>query len=144
MPAGGDVGDFHVSPDSARVVYFADQQANDVFDAWTVPIDGGTPIRLRPFATLAGSDVLATATGPLISPDSERVVFHANFSDLGYWELWSARVDGTGAIVQLTEATAASHDVFGSRFSPDSSRVLYFGYQQDSVASGRYSVPSAG
>ncbi|MBP9144996.1 MAG: hypothetical protein KBI44_10970 [Thermoanaerobaculia bacterium] len=144
LPAGGDVLSLKISPDSTRVVYVADQQANDVFDAWTVPIAGGTPIRLRPFVTLAGSGVLDTPSGPSISPDSERVVFHANFSDLDYWELWSARVDGTGGIVQLTEATAASHNVFGNRFSPDSSRVLYFGYQQDNVTTELYGVPSAG
>ena len=30
LPAGGDVGDFHISPDSSRVVYFADQQTQEV------------------------------------------------------------------------------------------------------------------
>ena len=107
LPADGDVSRFRISPDSSRVVYYADQQTADE-DAWTVPIDGGTPIRLRPFVTLAGSRVLYGQDTPLISPDSERVVFYANFSNLAYFDLWSARLDGTGGIVRLTETTAAN------------------------------------
>ena len=144
LPAGGDVSRLRISPDSARVIYYADQQMNDVEDAWTVPIDGGTPTRLRPFVTLAGSRVLYGQETPIISPDSERVLFYANFSNLAYFDLWSARVDGTGGLVQLTETTADLTDVTNPGVSPDSSRVLYFRFLNDNLVQELYSVPSAG
>lgn len=142
LPPGGDVGEFRISPDSTRVVYFSRQQNIDQ-DAWSVPIDGGTPIRLRPFITAAGSRVIHGQDTPLISPDSERVVFYANFSNLDYFDLWSARLDGTGGIVRLTERTAADHGASLPSFSPDSSRVVYL-FQQPDGTQELYSVPSAG
>ena len=144
LPAGGDVSHLRISPDSTRVIYYADQQADDVFDAWTVPIDGGTSIRLRPFVTLNGSRVLHGQETPLISPDSERVLFYANFSNLAYFDLWSARVDGTGGIVQLTDTTADLTSVIVPGISPDSSRVLYFRYLSDNLIKDLYSVPITG
>lgn len=144
LPAGGDVSRLRISPDSARVIYYADQQTNDVEDAWTVPIDGGTPTRLRPFVTLKGSRVLFGQDTPLISPDSERVLFYANFSNLAYFDLWSARIDGTGGIVQLTETNANLTDVLVPQISPDSSRVLYLRLLNSNLIQELYSVPSAG
>ncbi len=143
LSAGGYVGHFRISPDSSRVIYFAVQEDGGVSDAWTVPIDGGTPVRLRPFITLAGSRVLNSSCCLEISLDSERVLFYANFSDLAFYEIWSARVDGTGGIVRLTETTPAIGGPTDSRFSPDSSRVVYISAQADGTRE-LYSVPSAG
>ena len=141
LPSGGDVDSFSfsLSPDSTRVVYLADQVTDSIWDAWTVPIDGGTSTRLRPPFFAVGSEAYG-GVRPVISPDSERVFFLANFSALDAYELWSARVDGTGGLVQLTEG-----EEFWSTdwtVSPDSTRVLYV-----SILSGNlelYSVPSAG
>ena len=144
LPADGDVGYFVVSPDSSRVIYFANQTTSSIYDAWTVPIDGGTPIRLRPLVTLVGSKILNSSCCLQISPDSERVLFYANFSDLAYYEIWSARVDGNGGIVRLTETTAANGNVFFNTFSPDSSRVVYVGHRLADGIQELYSVPSAG
>ncbi len=142
LPANGNVGEFRISPDSTRVVYFSRQQNIDQ-DAWTVPIDGGTPIRLRPLVTLAGSRVNYGQDTPLISPDSERVLFYANFSNLAYYDVWSAPVDGTGGIVRLTETTVANSGATLPSFSVDSSRVLYVFVQADGTRE-LYSAPSAG
>ena len=100
------------------------------FDAWSVPIDGGTPIRLRPLVTLAGSRRPRRLRHPRSVPTARGSSFTPTSPISTTVDLWSARVDGTGGIVQLTEATAASHNVFGTRFSPDSSRVVYFADQQ--------------
>ena len=142
LPANGNVGEFRISPDSTRVVYFSREKNIDQ-DAWTVPIDGGTPIRLRPPITLAGSRVLFGQETPIISPDSERVLFYANFSNLAYFDIWSARLDGTGGIVRLTETTAVNTGASLPSFSPDSSRVVYLFRLADGTYE-LYSVPSTG
>ena len=142
LPTDGDVYRFLISPDSARVVYYA---YDGVMDAWSVPIDGGTPIRLRPFVTVVGSQVVHGQGTPLISPDSERLLFFANFSNLAYFDLWTARLDGTGAIVRLTESTANTSFLGVTGFSPDSTRVLYIrSLEEDLTNRELYSVPSAG
>lgn len=134
LPANGNVGEFRISPDSTRVVYFSRQQNIDQ-DAWTVPIDGGTPIRLRPLVTLAGSRVNFGQDTPLISPDSERVLFYANFSNLAYYDVWSARVDGTGGIVRLTETTVANS---GATLPPSASTAV-----ESSISSCRPMAPGS-
>lgn len=141
LPDGGGVYTFEISPDSTRVVYVAEQYADEVFDVWTVPIDGGTSTRLRPPVTLLGSGV---GDDLEISPDGERVTFSANFADLGKSELWSARVDGTGAVIRLNGTLTTGGNVTSGRFSPDSSRVVYRADQQSDGVLEIYSVPSAG
>ena len=143
LPAGGDVSHLQISPDSTSVIYLADQTTNNILDAWTVPIDGGTPTKLRPFITLAGSTVYEFSETP-ISPDGERVAFRANFSDLDKYELWSARVDGTGAVTRINGTMNAGGNVTTLLFSPDSSRVVYRADQQSDEVFELYSVPSAG
>ncbi len=143
LPAGGDVSNLQISPDSTSVIYLADQTTNNILDAWTVPIDGGTPTKLRPFITLAGSTVYEFSETP-ISPDGERVAFRANFSDLDKYELWSARVDGTGAVTRINGTMNAGGNVTRLLFSPDSSRVVYRADQQSDEVFELYSVPSAG
>ncbi len=143
LPAGGDVSSLQISPDSTSVIYLADQTTNNILDAWTVPIDGGTPTKLRPFITLAGSTVYEFSATP-ISPDGERVAFRANFSDLDKYELWSARVDGTGAVTRINGTMNAGGNVTTLLFSPDSSRVVYRADQQSDEVFELYSVPSAG
>lgn len=143
LPTGGDVVSLQISPDSTRVIYVADQTTNNILDAWTVPIDGGTPTKLRPFITLAGSTVHEFSATP-ISPDGERVAFRANFSDLDKYELWSARVDGTGGVTRINGTMNAGGNVTTLLFSPDSSRVVYRADQQSDEVFELYSVPSAG
>ncbi len=99
-----------ISPDSTRVIYYRrpDRQTTSSTPG-PYRSTAARPTRLRPFVTLTGSRVLHGAGNALISPDSERVLFYANFSNLAYFDLWSARVDGTGGIEQLTETTGRHH-----------------------------------
>ena len=43
----GDVGAFRISPDASRVVYRADQATDEVSELYSVPLAGGTPVRLN-------------------------------------------------------------------------------------------------
>ena len=72
MVAGGNVGLFLISPDSSRVVYWADQQTATVFELYSVPLGGpaAAGVKLNG-ALVAGGNVV----GFQISPDSSRVVY---------------------------------------------------------------------
>jgi hypothetical protein len=48
LAPGGIVTDMEISPDSARVVYRADQDQDNVFELFSVPLAGGTPVQLNP------------------------------------------------------------------------------------------------
>ena len=50
LAPGGQVMDAEISPDSARVVYRADQDQDNVFELFSVPLAGGTPVQLNPTA----------------------------------------------------------------------------------------------
>jgi Tol biopolymer transport system component len=77
------------TPDSSRVVYRADQAADQVFELFSVPVGGGAAVRLNP-TLLAGRDVFAFE----ISPDGSRVVYLADQDDNGTNELYSVPITG--------------------------------------------------
>src|SRR5262245_3783946 len=78
LPTGQDVGDlslpfewtFRISPDSKHVLYAADQDADDVIELYSSPIDGSLPpTRLNP--SYSGSqDVFLTRYQPAFEADS--------------------------------------------------------------------------
>ena len=144
LVAGGSVLFFEIAPGSDRVAFVADVQTDGIDDVWSVPIGGGTAIRLRPAITLVGSGVSQFSTKPRISSDGQRVVFRANFSDLAAQELWSARLDGTGSVVKLNAALVGGGDVTSFAISPDGSRAVYIADQAIDESFTLYSVPITG
>ena len=136
---------FRISPDSQRVVYVADQRSNDLFELFTVPIAGGTVIRLS--ADLpAGGDVGALQRTPdfLISSDSQRVVYIADQNDDGRSEIFSVPIEG-GAAVQLNpEFTSSGSDVIDYQISPDGQRVVYLADQENDETFELFTVPIMG
>ena len=65
LVAGGDVStsSLQFSPDSSRVLYYADQDTNDVFEIYSVASGGGTPVKLNG-PLVAGGDVFNPAVQP--------------------------------------------------------------------------------
>ena len=55
LSVGGDVADFVISLDAARVVYRADQQTDGVVELYSVPIAGGPVTRLNGPLTAGGN-----------------------------------------------------------------------------------------
>ena len=77
MVNGGDVtrGSQRFSPNGARVLYHADQNADEVFEIFSVPSGGGAATRLNgPLVT--GGDV--NSQGLQFSPDGGRVLYTAD------------------------------------------------------------------
>jgi hypothetical protein len=99
LVAGGNVVDFRVSPNGIWVAYAADQDTNDVFELYVVPVDktagedavkvSGTP--------MAGDGIKETDTGRYAfqwAPDTSRVAFLADQTIDGVIELYSNTPDG--------------------------------------------------
>ena len=60
LTSGGDVHSdrLQFSPDGSRVLYLADQETNHVYELYSVPAAGGTPVKLNS-ALPSGGDVAA-------------------------------------------------------------------------------------
>ena len=119
LPSGGSLTSsvnsnwFQVSADGTRVVYLADQQTDDVFELFGVPMSGGTAV------LLSGSVVsgFLNVVDFRIDPTSNRVVF-----DVTNWSstaLYSAPLDGSGAPIELHDS------VVDWKIDPTGARVVF-------------------
>jgi len=122
LVAGGDVlGGFAVSPDGNRVAYVADQDANDVFELYSVPADGSSASVKLSGTMVFGGDV---SFGPLIGPDGTRVLSLADQNVNGVVELFSVPIDASQAPVKLNNPV--TEGVTGeSKIDPTGERVFF-------------------
>ena len=120
-----EVVDFRISPDGRTVVYLAEQAFHDRFELFSVPIEGGVPVRIgSPF--INQGDVLMQ-TGPdafEIGLDGTQVIYIADQQVNERFELFAAPIHG-GPSVRLNRALAAGCDVRDFLISPDRKRVLF-------------------
>jgi dipeptidyl aminopeptidase/acylaminoacyl peptidase len=136
--AGGGAGPVQISPDSSRVIYNADTNANSTFELYSVSLSGGPVVKLgspsipHPFFVVSQ-----------ISPDSSRVVFHTDQTIGNVFELYSIPIAG-GPTTKLNGPLFPNGDV-GTVFdiSPDGNRVIYTAHQ-DTNAIELYSVSILG
>ena len=143
--SGGDVGWAIFNPDGSRVVYYADQASDEVFEIYTVPSIGGTAVKLNG-PLVANGD--ASSMGLQFSADGSRVVYGADQTTDDVFEIYSVPSIG-GTAVKLNGPLVAGGDIFlanpnGVQFSPDGSRVLYLADQDTNDVSEIYTVPSVG
>ena len=142
LPTTASVTRFLVSPNGARVVYLADQETDEAFSLFSVPIAGGASVRLHPVAQQNG-DVDASAI--VIAPDSSRVAFRGDLEADEVFELYSSPLAGGAPAVKLNGTLVAGGDVsIAVRIAPNSSRAVYVADQQTNDRFELYSVPLAG
>jgi Tol biopolymer transport system component len=164
MVAGGDVGlgvartfqplrlpQFELSPDGKRVVYRADQDADEVFELFSAPIDGSTiPTRLHPALAPNGDVALLSAR---IDPSSTTVVFGADASTDDVLEVFAAPLDGSAAPIRLSGPMIAGGDLWTRpttdawqmlEVSPDGASVAYLADQDADEVVELYAVPLDG
>jgi Tol biopolymer transport system component len=142
LVAGGGLFTFLISPDGSRVVYVADQQKDNVFELYAVPIGGPATAGIK----LNGA--LATGGGVgvfKISPDNDWVVYQADQDTAALLELYSVPLGGPAtAGIKLNGALVATGGVGDFQISPDSGRVVYRAIQQTATVPELYSVPLGG
>ncbi|MBZ0113892.1 MAG: hypothetical protein K8J08_15625 [Thermoanaerobaculia bacterium] len=103
--AYGDV----LSPDGSRVIYSADQRFDEVFELFSVPIEGPFTASTRLSVPLQINGDVFTA---LISSDSARVVYIADANVSNRREMWSVPIDGPSeASVRLNSPILSGYGV---------------------------------
>lgn len=115
----GTVSEFQVSPDGTTVVYQANQETDNRFELFRVPVAGGTPIKVN------GPEVESDVREYAISPDSSLVVYLISRASGNTFvaELWAAPLAG-GTPFHLTSAISIN-SVRGFEFTPDGSLVVF-------------------
>ncbi|MEM9327726.1 MAG: T9SS type A sorting domain-containing protein [Bacteroidota bacterium] len=127
LPSGRSVTTFNFDMASdgttTWVLYRADQDADNVFEIYSVPITGGTPTKLNG-ALPSGGNVLRA----LISPDGTTVVYVADQDVVNQDEIYAVPIEG-GANTKLNGPVVSGGDVSLIFFNPvitdDNSRVIY-------------------
>ena len=120
------------------MVYRADQDINEVFELYSVPVAGGTPAKLSG-ALVTNGDVSSDFA---ISPDSSRVIYKADQDVDNKVELYSVPIGGGSPVklnMPIVDGAVPTYDI-----APDSSRVVFTAYVNWSDGVGLYSVPLAG
>ncbi|NOT30340.1 MAG: hypothetical protein HOP15_07820 [Planctomycetes bacterium] len=147
LVANGDVlwpssgAPFVISPDGSRVVYQADQDVDMRVELYSVPIAGGTPVKLN--GPIVGGGVRSFD----IAPDGARVAYVADQEVSSRYELYSVPLTG-GSPVKLNGALVSGGSISGGSkgfaFSPASTRVLYVADQDVNDRFELYSVLATG
>lgn len=134
----GDVGQFSISEDSSRVVYLADQDSDEVFEVYSVPLTGGSVSKLNA-PLVADGDCQDFE----ISPNSSRVVYRADQVADEVFELFGVPLAG-GAVTQLNGALVFGGSCVEYDISADSSRVVYLADQNTDEVPEIFSVALTG
>lgn len=150
LVTGGDVtrpqvGGFsaQISPDSRRVIYFADQETNETFEIFSVPIEGPPSAAVKLNGPLPPGGDLEFGFG--FSPDGSRLVYLGEQLQAGVRELFSVPIAGpSSGRVKLSGELTAGGDAGLFRVSPDGSRVVYRADQDSDEVLELYSVGIAG
>ncbi len=128
--------EYKITPDGTRVLYTANQENINAYSLYSIPIAGGTPVRLSASAVSAGYIS--------ISSDSQWVYF-AGYSG-STWRLYRAPVTGgTGSAVAISPAGATSGMYEDLAVTPDGTRIVFLG-RVDPLSGGWgiYSIPVTG
>jgi Tol biopolymer transport system component len=139
MVPGGNILTSAISPDNTTVVYRADQDTDGVTELYSVPIAGGTPVKLNQPLISVDSDV----NNFTITRDSRTVVFIADANALGVDEVFSVPIGG-GPVTRLNSNVVSGGRIFDFSLSPDGTTVVYIGDQDTDEVTELYSVPASG
>jgi Tol biopolymer transport system component len=140
------VNNFSLSPDGAWALYHAKLDDAPCWELYSVPAAGPAAqgVKLNgPLPTGAYGVVMEIR----ISPDSSRVVYHADQDTALQLDLYSVPIGGPAtAAVKLNRPPVAGGAIswWSYQISPDGSRVAYLADQDTDNVTELYSVPLAG
>ena len=138
-------GAFAISPDSSRIIYWADQDTEGVYELYSVTMDGLTTDKINA-SLVEGGQVFSVASkfSPEISADNNWVVYRAQ-QDSEEYQLYKSRLDGSdntllsGDLGNSTLLRDQSYKM--SEVTNDSSTVVYLTHDNaDRNAFGLYAT----
>lgn len=120
---GGDVlpNSIQLNPVGDRVLYLADQDVDEKFEIYTVPVSGGPSTRVNG-SLIATGDVREDSLQ--FSDDGSQVLYIADQITNEVYELFVAPSTG-GDSLRLNSQLVNSGDVTAAEFSLDGERVVY-------------------
>ena len=136
--ARGVVTSFVVDPTSTWVVYRANQETEDVFELYSVPIDGSST------AVKISGSVLSSATITKAGVDGSRAIYIADQETIDVRELYSVPIDGSNPPVKLNGELVPGGDVRSIAITPDRTTVVYVADQDTDELRELYVVPTDG
>ncbi|MEQ1893202.1 MAG: hypothetical protein ABL998_11705 [Planctomycetota bacterium] len=142
MPLGsvaGDVTAFELAPDGAHLAYLADQDFDEAFELYVVPVDGSSEA-----VKVSGAQPRGRIARFAFTPDGMHVLILADFLTPGIDELFSAPIDASVPPVRVSGTLAPGGEVTFFAVSPDSARVVYVANAEAGGGRDPYSAPVAG
>ncbi len=139
LVAGGNVNYFGQdpwAPDSSRLAYTADQDTDNVVEAYTSLPDGTGNVKIS--GAIAAPGGLFFGQPLLWSPDSSRIAYLAAQDIATTTELYAASPGG-GGTQKLNGVLVAGGNVFQALWAPDSSRIVYLADQDTDTVNELYS-----
>ena len=135
LPAERRFGDFQPTPDFSRAVYVADATVADRTELWSVPISGGTPVKLSGALVADGARVGTDASfGPGRSLEFAATFAAAPFQHVGFgvtyegppWAIFSTGAGGTTLLARSHDGATATDTPLGSALlgGPHRERVM--------------------
>jgi Tol biopolymer transport system component len=134
---GGNVVEFKISPDGIYVAYVADQDENNLFELYVVPVDKATDeAAVKVSVPLAGRGIRETAPGSGRyffdwALDSSRVAYIADAAEVppspeivNFFALFSSTPDGETKDV-VSDLLRTNSDVQDFDWEPDSNLIAY-------------------
>ena len=141
LVSDGDVTVSQASPDGSTVVYIADQDTNNVYELYSVPLDSGAVTKISD-TLVENGDVVHFE----ISPDNSTVVYVADQDTDSVYELYSVPIDGgVSTRVHVPLHFFGTEGVQDFRISPDGTMVLFIAdFDLSEETYGLYRAPIAG
>lgn len=137
-----DVEAYRVSPDGSTVVYRPKWTALGWAQLWSVPALGPAEVAVIINRSLDPGAIVENDFQ--ISPDGNRVIYRADATNPGSYDLYSVLIGGgTSTKINGTQPASSYVDT-GFQISPDSTRVVYRSDQSATGVWQIYSVPIAG
>jgi len=116
-----DINDFSISLDNQYVVFSvlnnSNQNRNKLFSTNVTNANG-------PVLVADAIDNTRDITNFIINPNSDQVVFMADFDTLNQVELYKAPLDNTGQETKVNGSLLPNVDVYDFRISPDGERIV--------------------
>lgn len=141
------VDGYFITADSTRVIYLAEQDLPTSQELYSVPIAGGSPVKLN-----AVLDFNTDVVTYVVSPDSQTVVYQARLNGNTLTHFYGVSTTG-GASTQLSADPVAGGGLsfLGGKgpnaqmlITPDSSKLVYWARIDDADTRELYSVALGG